>query len=147
VEAPERNYTLPLLDERLDSPLGEVATLAGASWQPDELSPGGNLDVMLAWRAEEETANSYRVFLHLLGPEGNVVSQLDGEPANWSRPTSGWLPGEIVLDERRLALPNPLAEGTYTLAAGLYDAETGARLPLPDGGDAVTITTFSYPAP
>jgi hypothetical protein len=147
VEAPERNYTLPPLDAPLDSLLGKVATLAGASWQPDVLSPGGNLDVTLAWRAEEEKAKSYRVFLHLLGPEGNVVSQLDGEPANWSRPTSGWLPGEIVLDERRLALPDSLAEGSYTLAAGLYDAETGARLLLPDGRDAVTIATFSYPAP
>ena len=147
VEAPERRYTLPPLDVTLDARLGEVATLAGASWQPATLSAGGNLDVTLVWRSEAETATSYRVFLHLLGPEGNVVSQSDGEPVGWTRPTSGWLPGEIVVEERPLTLPAELGAGEYTLLAGLYDGETGARLPLPNGEDAVAITRFTYPEP
>ncbi len=145
VEAPERRYTLPPLDATLNARLGEAAVLAGANWRPAMLSPGDDLDVTLVWRSEAETATSYRVFLHLLGPEGSVVSQSDGEPAGWTRPTSGWLPGEIVLDERRLVLPAELSAGDYTLLAGLYDAQTGARLPLPDGGDAVTLTRFTYP--
>src|SRR5690606_13303833 len=123
---------LPPLDVSLNTRLGDVVTLAGASWQPAILSPGGNLDVTLVWRSEAETATSYQVFLHLLGPEGTVISQSDGEPAGWTRPTSGWLPGEIIVDERRLALPAELAAGEYTLLAGMYDAETGARLPLLD---------------
>jgi hypothetical protein len=111
------------------------------------LRPAGRLDVKLAWRSEVETAHSYRVFLHLLGPEGSVVVQSDGEPANWTRPTSGWLPGGIVLDERPLILPAELAPGEYRLVAGLYEAETGARLLLSGGGDAVTIARFTYPQP
>jgi hypothetical protein len=39
--------------------------------------------VHLIWRAEAETAVSYRVFLHLIGPDGQLVAQSDGEPANW----------------------------------------------------------------
>lgn len=147
IEAPPRSYTLPPLDARLDARLGELATLAGAAWQPSALSAGGNLNVTLVWRAEAETATSYRVFLHLLGPEGNVVGQSDGEPANWTRPTTGWLPGEIVVDERQLSLPAELPAGEYTLLAGIYEAETGARLTLPGGGDAVIITQFTQPAP
>lgn len=145
--APERHFDAPAFSHPVGARLDGVATLLGADLQPAGLAPGAMLDVTLVWRADAETANSYRVFLHLLGPAGNVASQSDGEPASWTRPTTGWLPGEIVLDERQLALPAELDAGDYRLVAGLYDAETGARLQLPGGGDTVTITRFTYPVP
>jgi hypothetical protein len=142
VQAPERRYITPATNLDINLTLGDIATLLGATLQPENLNPGGMLGATLVWRAEAETDTSYRVFLHLLGPEAEVISQSDGEPAGWTRPTTGWLPGEIVVDERELQLPPQLAAGTYTLLAGLYQVETGLRLRTANGDDAVTLTTF-----
>ena len=133
INEPERTFTPPELTHPVNQPLGEVATLLGAILSEDLTT------VELVWRAESETAVSYRVFLHLIGPEGQIVAQSDGEPAHWSRPTTGWLPGEIVVDERTLALPDPLPLGDYRLVTGLYDPATGQRLTTSDGLDAVLI--------
>ncbi|MEI2609425.1 MAG: 6-pyruvoyl-tetrahydropterin synthase-related protein [Candidatus Promineifilaceae bacterium] len=140
----ERLWTPPSLVITTTGSLGDIATLLGANLTPQTLQPGLPLQVMLVWRNEAETTISYHVFLHLLGPDGTLITQADGEPANWTRPTTGWLPGEIVLDEHTLFIPNPLPPGEYTLAAGLYQPETGERLALADGGTMITVLTFLY---
>jgi hypothetical protein len=91
---------------------------------------------MVNWLANQTAAQSYHVFVHLQAADGTIVAQSDGVPANWTRPTTGWLPGEYVADARSLHLPPDLAPGTYTLMAGLYRTDTGARLTtteFPDG--------------
>jgi hypothetical protein len=45
-------------------------------------------------------------------------------------PTSAWQPGEIVVDEFELPLPDVLAAGEYSLVTGMYDLATGQRLPV-----------------
>jgi hypothetical protein len=142
VEAPERRWEPPPLDVTVDTPLGGVVTLLGATLDPplEDLGTGAALAVTLAWQAEAEMATSYRVFLHLIGPDG-VVVQSDGEPANWTRPTTGWLPGEVVLDQRVLSLPGELVAGEYRLVAGLYTVE-GGRLVTPEGTDVVALGTL-----
>ncbi len=133
VTAPRRQYSPPPLEIPLIQTFDGQVTLLGLTVQPvDETA----LVVTLAWRAEREMALSYRVFLQLWDTDGAVLAASDGEPADWSRPTTGWLPGEIVTETRRLTLPTPLAAGDYRLAAGLYDPGTGRRLQLPDGADA-----------
>jgi hypothetical protein len=142
VDAPERTWVAPPLDVATDVRLGDVVTLLGAAMDPQNgtVSPGSPLSVTLAWRAEAEIAESYLVFLHLLGPQGTLVVQSDGEPANWTRPTTGWLADEVVLDQRPLEIPAEIGAGEYRLVAGLYTAE-GGRLTTPDGADAVTLGT------
>ena len=145
IKAPTRLWTAPEMTAVAAPVLGNLAKLVGGNW-PATLSLGEALPVELIWRAEAETAVSYAVFLHLLGPNGQLIAQHDGEPAYWSRPTTGWLPGEFIPDGRILPLPPDLPAGTYTLMAGLYDPETGQRLMAPDGAPdgttAVTVTTF-----
>jgi len=89
---------------------------------------------------------SYLVFLHLLEPGGTLVAQSDGEPAHWTRPTTGWLPGEVVPDERVIAIPSEAPSGEYILQAGLYTLE-GGQLRTPDGSDAVRLATITLTAP
>jgi len=138
VDAPERRWTAPPLDVETNSRLGDVVTLLGANLQPETLRPGTPLTVTLVWRAEAEMETSYRVFLHLVGPDGLLVAQSDGEPANWTRPTTGWLPGEVVLDERVLTVPEDALAGEHRLQAGVYTLEAG-RLYTPQGLDAVPV--------
>jgi len=141
VNAPERVWTAPPLDIVTDAELGGQAVLLGANVAPGTtLQPPTILTATLAWQARTEMETSYRVFLHLLRPDGSLLTQSDGEPANWTRPTTGWAAGEVVLDVRTLDIPADAPPGAYTLVAGLYDPDAGARLALPDGTDAVFIT-------
>ncbi|MFN3762576.1 MAG: hypothetical protein ACK4WK_05160, partial [Anaerolineae bacterium] len=144
VQAPARSWAVPPLDVRTEALLGGEVTLVGAAWEPagEVLRPGAPLTVTLVWRGEREMETSYRVFLHLLGPDGSLVVQSDGEPAGWSRPTTGWLPGEVVVDGRVLALPPELPAGGYRLIAGMY-VYGGPRLTTPEGADAVLLARLS----
>jgi hypothetical protein len=67
--------------------------------------------------------NNYTAFVHVLGPDGDLLAQADRVPAEGARPTTGWLPGEVIADAYDL----PLA-GAAALRVGLYDAATGERL-------------------
>jgi hypothetical protein len=77
----------------------------------------------------------------LLDPGGRLTAQSDGIPAGWSRPTTGWLPGEYITDVRALTIPPDAPAGDYILSVGLY-VPGGARLTTPDGTDAIHLTTL-----
>jgi hypothetical protein len=144
IQAPERAWEVPSLDVETDIQLGNVVTLLGATLTPDvrNLEPGTPLTITLVWRADAEMDTSYRVFVHLLSPDGTLVAQSDGEPANWSRPTTGWLPGEIVPDGRAIAVPDDAGSGEYSLQAGMYTQRSG-RLTTSDGAGAIHLGTVT----
>jgi hypothetical protein len=148
INAPERLWQAPPLQLPLDADLGQQVTLLGANLEPatavsTALRPSTQLTVTLAWQARAEMNTSYRVFLHLLNPDGSLLTQSDGEPAGWTRPTTGWAPGEVVLDERILTFPADAPPGQYVLVTGLYDPDTGDRLALPDGATTVLVATIA----
>ena len=116
-------FDLPELPGRPDAP----APLTGA------LPPGRPLEVRLWWRGQQTVARSYTVFVQLLDRDGHLVSQSDALPASGARPTSSFVPGELVADDHLLAGSAALPPGRYTLIAGLYDPATGERLLAPDG--------------
>jgi hypothetical protein len=143
IVAPDRQWTVPPLDVTTDSVLGGMVTLLGANIAPEpaQLRPGDTLTVTLVWRAEQGIEQSYRVFVHLLGADGMPVAQADGEPANWTRPTTGWIPGEIVTDMHTLVIPEDITEEECILQAGMYTLAHG-RLSTQDG-DAVELAAFT----
>jgi hypothetical protein len=105
--------------------------------------------VALAWRATQTPEVGYSVFVHVQGADGRVWAQSDAGPANWTRPTTGWLPGEYVLDVHTLTLPGDLPAGDYSLWTGLYDPASGERLPASGPGAApdqrVALGTITLP--
>jgi 4-amino-4-deoxy-L-arabinose transferase-like glycosyltransferase len=108
---------------------GEI-TLVGARAELDEKA----LDVTLIWRAEHPLPDDYTVFVHLVGPEGELVATGDSQPQSGRYPTSLWEPGETVLDNHRFDVPAGLPPGPYQVLVGLYDLATGERLPAKDIG-------------
>ena len=50
-----------------------------------------------------------------------------------------WAPGEVVVDRSGVALPADLASGEYRLIIGVYNAYSGERLLVLDGGDRVEL--------
>jgi hypothetical protein len=152
VDAPQREWQAPPLELALDADLGGEVRLLGANLEPvtaeaPTLQAGEILTVTLAWQGLQEMDTSYRVFLHLQRPDGSLLAQSDGEPAGWRRPTTGWAPGEVVLDQRSLEIPAEAVAGRYTLMTGLYDLGSGQRLALPDGTTAVLLSPVTIETP
>jgi hypothetical protein len=77
---------------------------------------------------------SYSIFTHLLGPTGEVIAQLDGEPRRGAYPTTVWQPGEVVDDAYSMVIPADTPAGSYPLEVGMYRLETLTRLPAIDTG-------------
>jgi hypothetical protein len=145
VTAPERSWTVPESLRPADAVFGEKIELAGYDITPApseiQIQPGETVKVTLAWQALDEMEDSYHVFVHLRDEAGRVIAQNDGVPAGWTRPTTGWAPGEVVLDERRIALPREMTPGAYTLHVGWYLPE-GPRLVTQHEEDNIVLATI-----
>lgn len=141
ITAPERLLTMPKVETTVNISLSDQARLVGYSLDKTEITEGDTLNLELVWQAETELTESYRVFVHLLGADGRIVAQSDGLPANWTRPTTGWLPGEFIRDPHNLTLPAKLSPGDYTLVTGLY-LPNSSRLQQVNGRDFIELQTF-----
>ena len=106
--------------------------LQGYALTPDTY-PGGELLLALRWESLDSVDDNYHVFVHLLNSNNDKLAQRDGQPVQWMRPTSTWQPGEELVDRYGLLLPADLPIGSYTIAVGLYNPESGQRLPVSAG--------------
>ena len=82
----------------------------------------------LEWEAMQTVDQAYKVFVHVLGPDGLPIAQEDNEPVNGTRPTSTWHTGEVIMDSYAIPLAPQAPAGHYTIEIGLYDPATGNRL-------------------
>ena len=112
---------------------GERVRLLGYSLGPGPVAAGGTLDLVLYWQGQDRIGTDYTVFLHLLDGEGRTWGQGDGRPVAGFYSTLYWDPGEIVADAHRVQVDPSSPPGLYQLAVGLYELETGRRLPTADG--------------
>ena len=138
ITAPPRVMVAPMVSHRLETQLGDWVALLGFD-APESVKPGQPLLVTLVWQALAETETSYKVFVHLRDAAGQVVAQSDAVPADWSRSTAGWAPGEFVTDAHTVALGRNLPPGEYRLAVGLYNTANSQRLLAPDGRDTIEL--------
>lgn len=112
----------------LDYRLGDAVGLIGYDLS-GTVAAGGTITVTLYWQADGVPPGDYRVFVHLLDGRGEIVTQHDGPP-RWGRyPTTVWQKGDVVPDEHLLAILTP-AQGPFSLAVGMYRADTLERLPV-----------------
>lgn len=135
LHAPERAFTPPRVSTRMSASLSPAVELYGTRFNPDARA-GEPFPIALVWLSRQEFLQSYRVFVHVQGEAGDIVAQSDGIPAGWTRPTTGWIPGEYVEDEHAIDLPPALPPGEYTLFTGMYDPASAQRLlgeEFPDG--------------
>jgi len=125
----ERAFDMPAGIAPLAYTLGEGIELAGAQLDCDL----EGVALVLYWRANRSVETSYTVFVHLVGPDGEIYTQADSLPQAGRHPTPHWLPGEIVADPYRLVRPADAPSGRYRLVTGMYEGATGDRLPVRDG--------------
>ncbi len=110
---------------------GEAIRLLGY-----DLPQGTGLPLTLYWQSLAPVSTSYDLFVHLLDGRGEIVAQLDQKPVGGLAATDVWQAGDIIRDPLQLALPEGLEAGDYALRVGLYDRDSGARLPVM-GGESV----------
>jgi hypothetical protein len=129
----------PPIDTVLRADFGEPAAveLHGFELLPGSTSPGALLQLKLYWRAVTTLPANYNVFIHLANEKGELVAQGDGPPLGGFRPTLSWRPGEVFVDEHAIMLSPEIPPGEYRLWIGLYDVDTGQRLPATVAGEAV----------
>ena len=96
-------------------------------------TPGGPILLSLRWQSLRPVKFNYHVFVHLLDAQGNKIEQRDGQPVQWMRPISSWQPGEEIIDHYAWLVPEDLPVGDYTIAVGMYDPNSGQRLPISAG--------------
>jgi hypothetical protein len=100
--------------------------------QPDQLQ------VDVYWDADPPVAENLIAFVHVSGPDG-LVGQDDGPPAGGRWPASWWQPGLVLRDRRVVTLDEAYDPARHAVTIGLYDAQSGERLPVTDmqSGDLV----------
>lgn len=93
---------------------------------------GGQLAVTLTWRGLRALEYDYTVFVQALGPDDQVYGQADSWPVQGARPTSGWTPGEALVDAYRFYLREGAPPGEYRVIVGWYLLADMSRLPVVD---------------
>jgi len=125
--------------------------LLGFDLRSQDAATGTTHTLTLYWQALDSVADDYKVFVHLVGPDGAIASQDDAPPGGLFFPTSAWLPGETVVSSHTLSLRAGVTPGEYRLLVGLYHPISGKRLPAVAGagqplGDAVRLTVIPVEA-
>ena len=125
----------------VDALFGDQIRLLGYA-----LAPAGERawTLTLAWAAERPVAEDYTVFVHLVDKAGEIQSQDDAPPGGGFYPTSLWARGDVVLDRHDLALPAAAPAGATRLWVGLYQPESGERLPTAVG-DVFQLQEWTIP--
>jgi hypothetical protein len=128
VEVPERRMALPSIDNPMEVNLGDEVTFLGYDLETASVGPGDTLRLTLYWQPRKGIAGWYKVFTHLLDDEDRIWAQKDSVPAGGTRPTTGWVAGEVIVDEYELTVEPNAHGGDYVLEIGMYEEGTNLRL-------------------
>ncbi len=141
----------PDVTDEYTAKLGEKIRLLGYDLPDTQLQPGQDVSLTLYWECLDSMETDYTVFVHLLGPDGEIYGQRDTFPLNGRLPTTFWVPQETLSDPYNIDVTKDAPSGTYSLAIGMYDLHSGDRLPATsvDGtslpNDQITLpTTLSH---
>jgi len=122
VQPTDRVFEPPDMGFQLNVNFEDKLELLGADISTTELKSGDTFEATLFWKALSRMETSYTVFVHLLDAENHIQAQEDRIPAAGNRPTTGWVPAEVIRDTYTLTVNPAAAPGTYVLEVGVYDA-------------------------
>jgi hypothetical protein len=126
IQLPERHFTAPAISQEIGAAFGGDLRLLGYDLRTDMDA----LHITLHWQALRKMDTNYTMFVHLFdATSGEIVSQVDVMPYGFTYFTAWWKAEEVVSDEIVVPL-DEVPSGTYSLAVGVYDADTGERLKI-----------------
>lgn len=126
---------------------GEHITLEQYALSSEIVEPGDVLQIQLHWSTDFTLEKRYKVFIQLINPEGVLVAQRDSEPGGGQLPTTSWQPGETIVDNHALIVPNDLPMTHYSLILGFYNPNDPlVRLPV-NQTDFLTLSQIAISSP
>ncbi len=138
----EHIYEEPTSATPLTARIGKAVELRGYAvhglyeYNKAAFVPGDTIELTLYWKCRAAMDERYKVFVHLLDEQGQIQGQHDSEPGNGGLPTNSWVKDEILTDIHEVPIKDAAPPGTYSFAVGMYDGETGERLPAYDATGA-----------
>jgi hypothetical protein len=128
VEDRPRVFEMPSIQYPWEANLGDKVELLGYDLNLEPHTAGETLFLTLYWQALDRMETSYKVFTHLLAEDDHIWGQRDDVPGQGALPTTGWVKGEVVVDEYEIVINEGAPDGKYRLKIGMYDPLTGERL-------------------
>jgi mannosyltransferase len=123
--------------------------LALTAYRAMDVRTGAQAHVLLWWRTLRRPERNYSAFVHLVGGDGQIITQFDHLPLSDFYPMQAWPVGVDHRDDYPLNIPSDADLEEAWLAIGLYDRASDVRLPVRvDGepcGDAVRIPLDTDP--
>jgi hypothetical protein len=116
------------VEHPLEADFGGQVRLLGYTLSNPIVRPGSIVRLTLYWCATAHVDRDYSLFVHVLHQGWTLVTQSD-HLVGGSYPSSLWLPGEVVVETTYLHIPSTITPGEYPIAIGLYQWQTGERLP------------------
>lgn len=110
--------------------VGDGLELVTVELETTTAEPGAAIPLRVSWRVVTAPARDLITFVHLGDPTQAPLAQADGPPLGGDYPTHLWAAGEVIADSYMLHLPPDLPDGRYPIQMGLYEPDSGVRLPL-----------------
>ncbi len=93
-----------------------------------QIRQGDVLLLTLYWQGAERLEEDYKVFVHL--ETDHIWGQEDHVPACGTRPTTTWVPGEVIVDRYSLLIDPHTPAGRYPILVGMYEPSAGRRMQI-----------------
>jgi hypothetical protein len=132
VQGRPRLFQVPDMGHPQGAQLGEAIQFLGYDLPENPVRAGDVLRLTLYWQALQESTRSYTVFTHLLDANSCIWGQKDSLPGGGALPTTGWMVGEVLVDNYEIVVDPNTPPGKYFLEIGMYNAATDERLPASD---------------
>ncbi len=108
---------------------GGDITLLGYDLSASTVRDGDTLRLDLYWKAQHPLPTVLSSLAHVIDPDFNIYAQQDNiHPGN--HPTPLWEPDKYVKDTHRLTIPPATPPGDYPIEIGIFDPNSGQRLPV-----------------
>ncbi|MCP4362135.1 MAG: glycosyltransferase family 39 protein [Chloroflexi bacterium] len=118
-------------------------TLRSANWLAPEVQPGGVAELLTVWQVQNPIkvgplvppafTTDVVMFTQVLAENGQPWAQRDALDA----PAWDWQMGDIILQVHPINIPDTAVPGRYETIVGIYDRQSGRRLPVCDDGGVV----------
>src|SRR5574341_1454923 len=112
-----------------------VITLEGVAILDPRPTPGAVVRFAMQWVSAVPVQDSFKIFVHIIGPDGQIQAQHDGIPGAGLLPMTAWEPGQPVVDRFAIRLPADLPPGEYEVRVGIYHPDSGLRLPVTEAAE------------
>lgn len=129
--------TIPVLSRRVDtSGLEDVQyvfdngiEISGLLVEQDD---SDDLTLRFAWSTRARLSTELVQFIHLQSVEDDAYFAFDGLTFDGRYLMRDWVPGMVEIDDHQIQLDGDIPDGQYRLLTGLYDLQSGERLPVYD---------------